>query len=243
MLLTDLDEDEWRAASRCDGWSVQDVVAHLVGVNAFWEASVLAGLAGTPTRVLAAFDPAAHPPMMIEPMRALSSSEILDQFVASNEGFLGALERLDEQGWSMPAESPAGHVSIRLLAYHALWDSWVHERDIALPLGLTPTDEPDEIGSALRYAAAVGPALAITHASVSAGEFAVVATDPDDCFVLEVGDSVAVHNDSPSAPTPCLRGGAVDLIEALSIRAPLPSDTPSEWQMLVRGLATVFDSV
>jgi len=33
------------------------------------------------------------------------------------------------------------------------------------------------------------------------------------------------------------------LIEALSIRAPLPSDTPSEWQMLVHGLATVFDSV
>jgi uncharacterized protein (TIGR03083 family) len=242
-LLADLGDDEWRAESRCDGWSVQDVVAHLVGVNAFWEASVSAGLAGTPTRVLAAFDPAAHPPMMIEPMRALSSSEILDQFVTSNEGFLGALEGLDERGWSTPAESPAGHVSIRLVAFHALWDSWVHERDIALPLGLTPTEEADEIGSALRYAAAVGPALAITRANMCSGAFAVVATGPDDYFVLEVGDSVAVHNDSPTAPTPCLRGDAVELIEALSIRAPLPSDTPSEWQALVRGLATVFDSV
>ena len=31
---------------------------------------------------------------------------------------------------------------MRLLASHALWDGWVHERDIALPLGLTPPEEP-----------------------------------------------------------------------------------------------------
>src|SRR4051794_17840922 len=110
-LLADLSEDEWRHESRCDGWTVQDVVAHLVGVNAFWQASVSAGLAGTPTQVLAAFDPAAHPPLMIEPMRGLAPRDVFEQFAQSNEGFLAALPD-DPRGWSAVAESPAGHVSI-----------------------------------------------------------------------------------------------------------------------------------
>jgi uncharacterized damage-inducible protein DinB len=50
--LADLSDDDWRSPSRCEGWTVQDVVAHLVGVNAFWQSSVLAGLAGTPTPCL-----------------------------------------------------------------------------------------------------------------------------------------------------------------------------------------------
>jgi uncharacterized protein (TIGR03083 family) len=241
-LLTDLSEEEWRAASRCDAWSIQDVVAHLVGVNAFWEASVLAGLAGTPTRVLAAFDPAAHPPMMVEPMRTLTCTEVLDQFVASNDGFLAALAALDDHGWSMPAESPIGHISIRLLAHHALWDSWVHERDIAVPLGLTPAEEADEVELCLRYAAAVGPALAMDATSTFSGALSVIAVGPDVCFTIEVGESVAVRPDAAQADTPCLRGPAVELIDALSARAPLPADTPNEWHELARSLATMFDT-
>jgi uncharacterized protein (TIGR03083 family) len=241
-LLADLGDDKWRSASRCDAWTTQDVVAHLVGVNAFWQASVLAGLAGTPTRVLAAFDPAAHPPMMVEPMRSLAPHEVLDQFVASNEGFLGAVATLDVDGWSTLAESPAGHVSIRLLAQHALWDSWVHERDIAVPLGLTTPEEPDEIRSCLQYAAAVGPALAIGDTKAFSGELAVLATDPDVRFTLEVGESVAVRHGSAPDHAPCLRGAAVELIEALSIRAPLPAGTPGEWRQLVSCLARMFDT-
>ena len=78
---------------------------------------------------------------------------------SSNDGFLGLLAELDDEGWSMPAESPPGHVSIRLLAFHAIWDSWIHERDIALPLGQQPPEVPDELRSCLQYAAAVSPAL------------------------------------------------------------------------------------
>jgi uncharacterized protein (TIGR03083 family) len=240
-LLADLSEDEWRHESRCDGWTVQDVVAHLVGVNAFWQASVAAGLAGTPTQVLAAFDPAAHPPLMIEPMRALPPRDVFEQFAKSNEGFLHALPD-DAQGWSALAESPAGHVSIDLLAHHALWDSWIHERDIAIPLGRKLVNEADELGISLRYAAAIGPALTISSGDATRGPLAVHATDPDIRFTLDVRDSVAIDCDVIAPDAPCLRGDAADLIEALSIRAPLPDGTPAEWHQLVRGLATVFDT-
>ncbi len=241
-LLTELTDDEWRSPSRCDGWTVQDVDAHLVGVNAFWEASVAAGLAGTPTRVLATFDPAAHPPLMVAPMRSLTPREVLDQFVASNDGFLDVLVPLDHAGWSAPAETPVGHVPIQLLAQHALWDAWVHERDVALPLGRTSANEPDEVVSCLRYAAAVGPALVIGDPNAFSGELAVDATDPDVRFSLNVGDHVAVRDDAPRADTPSLRGPAVALVDALSLRTALPADAPVEWHAHLRGLAAMFDA-
>lgn len=241
-MLAGLDDDDWSTASRCDGWTVQDVVAHLVGTNAFWARSVAAGLAGTPTRMLSAFDPAATPPLMVDSMRALAPAEVLEQFVASNDAFFGLVAELDEHGWSTLAETPAGHVPIRLLAHHALWDSWVHERDLAVPLGLAPTVEADEVRSCLRYAAALSPALAMSTGDALSGAFAVEASDPTSSFVLEVGESVAVRDAMAPGDAPCLCGDAVALVEALSLRAPLPPSTPPEWRRLLGGLATAFDT-
>lgn len=240
-LLQALDDNAWKTPSRCDGWNVQDVIAHLVGVNRFWESSITAGLAGAPTRILAEFDPAAHPPRMIEPMRALRPSEVLDQFVASNDGFLGVLDKLDDDGWMTTVETPAGHVSVRLLAFHAIWDAWIHERDVALPLGMTPAEEPDEVASSLRYAAGIGPALDATEGRPSAGVVGVAGTAPEVSFTVTVGDSVVISDEPAPADVPCLRGPSAELVEALSIRAPLPPDAPREWHLLRRSLATMFD--
>ncbi len=237
--LAGLDAAEWSSPTRCEGWTVQDVVAHMITVNGFWQMSTVAGLSGAPTRVLENFDPAATPPLIIAPMRALSPSEVLEQFVASNDGYLDVITALDADGWSTLGESPAGHVPIRLLAQHALWDCWVHERDIALPLGFEPPVEDDEVLSCLRYAAALSPAFAISSGQAIGGVFAVESSDPDSSFVVEVGDSVAVR-DRTDPGAPCLRGDAVELVEALSIRAPLPDSAPVEWKQLLGGLETAF---
>ena len=55
-MLETLEPEAWSSPTRCDRWSVQDVAAHLVGVNAFWQASVQAGLAGEPAVVVGASD-------------------------------------------------------------------------------------------------------------------------------------------------------------------------------------------
>jgi uncharacterized protein (TIGR03083 family) len=239
-LLEELSADEWNAPTRCEDWTVQDVVSHMVSVNGFWQMSTLAGLAGEPTRILENFDPAATPPLLVEPMRALDPKEVLDQFVSSNDGYLAVIAELDDTGWTTLAESPAGHVPIRLLAQHALWDCWIHERDIALPMGLTPPEEPDEVLSALRYAAALSPAFAISTGDAATGTFVVETTDPDSAFTMEIGESVTVRVGNAPDAAPCLRGGAVELLEALSIRAPLPDSTPTEWHEMLGGLTTAF---
>ena len=238
--LAGLGDAEWNAPTRCEGWSVQDVVAHMITVNGFWQMSTVAGLSGAPTRVLENFDPAATPPLIIAPMRALSAAEALEQFVASNDAYLDVISALDTDGWSTLGESPAGHVPIRLLAHHALWDCWVHERDIALPLGFTPPVEDDEVLSSLRYAAALSPALAVSSGGSFGGVFAVETTDPDSRFVVEVGESVAVRDGTDPGDAPCLRGDAVELVEALSIRSPLPDSAPAEWKQLLGGLEIAF---
>ena len=240
-FLAEFGEDEWAAPSRCEGWSNQDVIAHLVTVNGFWELSVRAGLAGDPTRILATFDPAATPPLLVEPFRALSGKEVLDQFMSSNDGFFDALGGLDTAGWNTLAEAPPGHIAIRLLAAHALWDAWIHERDILVPLGRAQEREPHEVASCLRYAAVIGPVLTLGENSLR-GELAVDATDPAVAFTISVGDNVELREGT--ADTPALRGDALDLVEALSVRRPLPADAPAEWRTLFEtGLATVFDQL
>lgn len=242
-MLTELTEQEWTTPSRCSGWRVRDVVAHLVGVNAFWNGSIRAGLAGTPTQVLGGFDPAATPPLMVDAMRALTVPGLLEDFISTNDAILGVTAELSDGGWSVLAESPAGHVSIRLLAQHALWDCWVHERDIAIPLGRPTAAESDELTSCLQYAAAASPVLGMGLEQACAGVYAVEATDPSIRFVLDVTDSVSVRDEASKPGVPCLRGDAVALIEALSLRAPMPATAPVEWSRLLGGLETVFDAV
>jgi uncharacterized protein (TIGR03083 family) len=241
-MLAALTDEQWQAPTRCEGWTVQDVIAHINGVNTFWEVSVRAGLAGTPTRMLVGFDPVATPASMVDAVRSLTANEVYDQFVAGNDGFLGAIADLDDDGWATLAEAPPGHIPIRLLASHALWDGWVHERDIALPLGITPSEETDEVVASLRYAAALSPGFLLSRDEAPRGVFAVEVTEPDVAFTLEIGDSVVVRNGAAPAGAPRLRGDAVELVEALSIRAPLPDSTPPEWHELLVGLQRAFDT-
>lgn len=237
--LAGLADDAWRAPTRCDGWTVHDVVAHLTDVTAFWQASVLAGLAGTPTRMLAGFDPATTPELLAAQMRELAPGEVFERFQASNDAFLGTLAELDDRGWAMPAEAPPGHIPIRVLAHHALWDAWIHERDITLPLGLTPTCEADEVASSLRYATALSPAFLLTTGNDLTGSFAVETSDPALQFTLVIDDSVAVR-DAVTPNAPRLRGDAVTLLEAMSLRGPMPAESPPEWHQLLQGLTTAF---
>ena len=239
--LATLDDEQWAAPSRCEGWTVRDVIAHLVGANQYWAVSMAAGLAGEPTRYLTAFDPVATPAAMVDGMQALTPAEVLGQFVESTDSMASAIDGIDEEAWETTAESPPGHVALHVVARHALWDSWTHERDVLLPLGMAPDEEPDEVVPCLEYAAAIGPALLATQGSTRTGALVLDASDPDVRVVVEAGETVTVRRGDPPRGAVALQGPAVELIEALTFRIPLDQDVPAHDQWLLGGLAEVFD--
>jgi uncharacterized protein (TIGR03083 family) len=250
-VLGELSAADWATPSRCEGWTAQDVVTHLVSTNQFWTISVAQGVAGTPTRFLATFDPVASPAQMVEQARGkVSPAETLEQFTTSVDALAAAVEPLsDAQVATVIAEAPPGHVPLDAVLRHALWDAWIHERDILEPLGLTQDREDDELASCLAYAAALGPAFALANGRTEISSFVVGADDPrchfvvtpagDDPSAVEVLDGAEVDL---MPPVPSIGGDAVELIEAFSFRAPFPPDLDPTIKRLVAGLADVFDT-
>jgi uncharacterized protein (TIGR03083 family) len=240
-LLADLSEDEWQHPTRCEGWTVQDVVTHLVSTNGFWAFSIQAGAAGEPTRFLGAFDPVASPAELVDQAQGTPTAETLEQLTASTEALRAALDGLDDDGWQRLAEAPPGHLPIALVADHALWDCWVHERDIVLPLGRPATVDPDEVLTCLRYGAALGRAFGVCAGAAPAEPVVLEVTDPDGVLVVTVEDDVVHVTDGP-VPDGAVqhRGDAVETLELLSLRD-VGRAAPAAVRSLTAGLATVFD--
>lgn len=242
--LAGFDEPQWRVPTRCDGWSAQDVVAHLAGTNQFWSASMASGLAGAPTRILTAFDPVTTPAALVAATRPQAPADTLASYCSSLDGLAAVLGDMSPDGWSAVAESPAGHVELRAVALHALWDAWIHERDILLPQGIEQPVDADEIRACLLYAAVISPTLLATRGSTRSGRLAVEATTPDVSLVVDVGATVTVrHRRSTDTTDAELRGAAVNLIEGLTLRVPLDHELAPEHEWMLGGLAEAFDRV
>ena len=241
--LASFTDEQWSHPSRCAGWSNRDVIVHLDSTNTFWSMSIAAGVHGEPTRFLATFDPVASPAQLVAGSGDVSTGEVLARFVASTDALVGLCSSLDHAGWSAAAEAPPGHVSVSPVAHHALWDSWVHERDVLVPLGLAPEPEADEVAACLRYVAALGPALALNRGAAGSGVLAIDATGPDVVVVVDIGEQVVVRAGAAGAPTVELRlaGDAVELLEALSVRRPLTQLIPADSVWMLRGLSDTFD--
>jgi uncharacterized protein (TIGR03083 family) len=238
-----LTDEQWATPSRCEGWRVQDVAAHLVSVDGFWHASISGGLSGAPTRFLERdFDPKATPAALVDAARGETPAETLAALQAATGALCDLVEGVDEASWPVIAESPTGHVRLVEVAHHALWDAWVHERDALLPIGLSPAEDPDEIVVSLRYVAALGPTFVLMSGADVRGALVIEATHPAARIVVEVArGGVRVHDGNPPPGALVLRGDAVELTDMLSMRLPFTFDVPADQLWLVRGLAEVFE--
>jgi uncharacterized protein (TIGR03083 family) len=242
QTLAGFGPEQWDAPSRCAGWTNRDVVVHLASTNRFWVHSISQARRGTPTQMLAAFDPVATPAGLVAAAGNPPAAQALDAYVRSTHALADLLDSLAGDEWTMPGESPLGHVSISAIVRHALWDAWVHERDIALGVGLVPTVEADEVDAALRCVAALGPAFGILLGDLDDRRLAATVTtqDPTVGFTIEVDRAVRVTAGiDPDAPV-AVHGPAVDVLEGLSLRAPL--DLEPEWRWLTAGLARSFEA-
>jgi uncharacterized protein (TIGR03083 family) len=237
-----LTADEWTAQSRCSEWRARDVVAHLIDTDGYWDMSLQAGLSGAPTRFLGGFDPARTPALLAAASAEQSTDELHARYVQVVEGLCATIERIDDDGWRALAEAPPGHIPVASVVHHALWDSWVHERDVFVPMGVEPPVEPDEVLASLAYAAGLGPAFDLVEGR--SGRLVVAVADAATDIVVDVGTSVHVSRRSPSTGTDGLRltGDAVALAEMFSVRRPFDVGDLGEGAWLVAGLISVFES-
>lgn len=247
-VLSRFDDAQWSHPSRCQGWTNRDVVLHLDTTNTFWTYSIGEGRRGEPTRFLATFDPVASPAELVAGAGDVAPAQLLERFAASTDALIAEVTSLDENEWTVPAEAPPGHVSISALMHHALWDSWIHERDIVLPLGLDAPVEPDEVLAGLRYAAALGPAFAISRGCEQQGRIVLRTTSPDATITLDLGTRVQVGDggtgdtgDNGGADQLELTGDAIALLEAFSTRAPFDHVVSPEHLWMLGGLHETFD--
>jgi uncharacterized protein (TIGR03083 family) len=242
--LRELAPDEWRAPSRCDAWTVQDVITHLNTTNGFWTVSMGQALAGEPTRLLTTFDPVATPAQLVEVSRGVDPDATLATYLEGVADLRSVVDGLTERQWDeVIGEAPPGHLPLRLVADHALWDCWVHERDVLLPLGRPAHEDPDEILTSLRYAAGLGRGFVLQQeAGASAGgAVELLVTGPDARLVVDAGEEqVRVHDGPAPRGARSVELPAVALLEMLSMRE-VGQPVPEAVRWLTAGLATVFD--
>lgn len=237
--LESLSDSEWAATTRCDAWNAGEVVQHLVSADGFWVLTLAGRRQAEPTTYLRGFDPTTSPDAVIAPKRDASRDEALAAFGESTDQLAAALDDIGDDEWSLQSESPFGHVPLRVIAAHALWDSWLHERDVLVPLGRAAPVEDEELLAAttftLFYGGAQGGVLddpdAVGDGPDAPIEVTVAFDDlPGRPLRIRIDRDVVVEpadgdgdGGGDGGGDAVLGGGAVEFVEAVSGRAPAES--------------------
>lgn len=122
-LLVSLSDEEWQRPTRCQGWTVADVAAHLVGQLTDVVTGNLEGL-GTPEVTV----------REVEERRGRTPAELAEELAQS--GKLGAdiASTFDDAAWNGPI--PTGGPGTLGSGIEALWaDAYVHADDIRAAIG------------------------------------------------------------------------------------------------------------
>ncbi|MCX5043639.1 maleylpyruvate isomerase family mycothiol-dependent enzyme [Aldersonia sp. NBC_00410] len=129
-IVSGLDAHGWRTPTPLPGWTVQDVVSHIIGTE-----SMLLGI-DPPKAELDA--PVAHVrneiggfnELWVEGLRDRSGEQMLAQFRDVTGQRRRILTELTAEQWAAPSWSPIGQTSYGRFMRIRLFDCWMHELDI-----------------------------------------------------------------------------------------------------------------
>ena len=149
-ILTRLDEAGWQRPSRCEGWTVADVVLHLAQTNEMAIASLDGQLAEYLAQVGRQLGEAPQTnvddgaALMVAKERDRPLPQLQVRWQASVDDFLS---RLDHADFHRRVTWVAGELSIRTLVTTRLAETWIHTGDVADGLGieLRPTERLEHI--------------------------------------------------------------------------------------------------
>jgi uncharacterized protein (TIGR03083 family) len=141
-LIQSLTPAEWAVPTRCNGWTVSDVAAHVVGDQADVAAFRLEGL-GTP-EVNA---------RQVAERHGRSPADLADELGAAIKGTADLLTAFNEETWNLQA--PGGFDFTLGEGVEALWhDAWLHGDDILTALG-RPSDRGEGMKASVSHIADV----------------------------------------------------------------------------------------
>lgn len=132
-LISGLDDEEWATPSRCEGWTVGDVAAHVTGTLADIMAGRLDDL-GSPEATA----------REVEERRGRIPAEVAEELREVRKGGQTMLDAFDASAWEAP--SPGGYEGTLLQGVEALYyDAYLHGDDIRAAIG-----RPSTAGEGLR---------------------------------------------------------------------------------------------
>lgn len=153
-LLAGLSDDDWVRPTPLPGWSVKDVVAHMIGTE-----SMLLGDAtpavdvGAPGHVRN--DIGRLNEAWVVSMADLSGADVLATFRGHTSRRLELLRDMDGAAWEAEGFTPAGNDSYGRFMRIRVFDCWLHEQDIRDSVGRPGGDVGTAVELALDEAAAV----------------------------------------------------------------------------------------
>ncbi len=130
----DLVANEWALPTECPGWSVQDQLSHLIGVERMvmgqpapaWDATLGEHVKN---------DFAAMNEPWVAVRRSWPGDMVLAEFTDVTEQRLAALSALSDEEWAVVGFSPVGEVPYARFMETRVFDSWVHRTGRALGAG------------------------------------------------------------------------------------------------------------
>jgi uncharacterized protein (TIGR03083 family) len=151
-VVEGLSDAQWQAPTPLPGWSVRDVVAHVIGTE-----SMLQG-AGTPeadidvsTLKHVRNDVGVMNERWVRKLRSVSTADLVDKLRTTITERRTALTDMCDGDWNAIAMTPAGPDTYGRFMRVRIFDCWMHEHDIRDALG-RPVSDADLAGQSSRLA-------------------------------------------------------------------------------------------
>lgn len=201
-LCDDLTEVEWKTPTALPGWTVQDCLSHVVGVERM--------LLGDPqpavdvSHLTYVKDPFAEAmEAWVEQRRSRSGAEVLAEFREQIPRRLEHLRAMTTEDFDRPGFSPIGEVPYRDFMGVRVFDCWMHEQDIRLAL-----DRPGHLTgpvvdvALVRFRAALGYVIGKKAGAPEGSSVVLVTTGgPAVSFPVVVEGRARLVDSAPAEPT------------------------------------------
>jgi uncharacterized protein (TIGR03083 family) len=125
-LLAELGSDQWATASLCPAWTVRGVVEHLGGIEHM--------LVGEAPASLAEALPFSKAGEWVADTADLDDEAFLERYRSVIAGRLADVDALTEEDLAAPCATPVGPGTYGRFMEIRVFDFWVHEQDIRVPL-------------------------------------------------------------------------------------------------------------